>query len=98
MMRPQKWGVGFFLVCFLCLWFFGIGGAFAADPAPASNKKPPASTEPAPAGGASENPSIQIPQPIFDFGEVIEGAEIVHEFVIKNTGRAELVINQVRPG
>lgn len=98
MIRPQKWFVGLFLVCFLWLWCFGTGGALAADPAPSSIKKSPGSNGSTPPANPSENPSIQISQAVFDFGEVIEGGEIVHEFMVKNTGAGELLINQVRPG
>lgn len=41
---------------------------------------------------------IQIPEATFDFGEVVEGESVTHQFVVKNTGTDELQIAQVRPG
>lgn len=43
-------------------------------------------------------PSFQVVDPIHDFGEALEGSEVVHEFRIRNTGRGPLQIDQVRPG
>jgi hypothetical protein len=45
-----------------------------------------------------EAPKFQVEEPTHDFGEVLEGAEVEHEFVVKNTGNAVLQIEQVRPG
>jgi hypothetical protein len=50
------------------------------------------------AANVQDTPSIQVPESTFDFGEVMEGGEIVHDFVVKNTGKAVLQIEQVRPG
>lgn len=45
------------------------------------------------------------PQPVaefketnFDFGEVFEQAEYRHIFIVKNTGKADLLIESVKPG
>ena len=49
--------------------------------------------------GLSKNinvPQISINSPVFDFGEVNEGEKIEHTFVIKNTGKANLVINSAK--
>lgn len=43
-------------------------------------------------------PSIQVSNPVFDFGEVMEGSEVTHDFVVKNDGKGTLRIEQVRPG
>lgn len=45
-----------------------------------------------------DTPSIQVPDPNHHFGEVLEGAEVVHEFTVRNTGKAVLNIREVRPG
>jgi hypothetical protein len=42
--------------------------------------------------------SIQLPETSFDFGEAVEGSEVMHDFAVKNTGNATLQIQQVRPG
>jgi hypothetical protein len=49
-------------------------------------------------GTPQDAPVIQISEATYDFGEVPEGGELVHDFIVKNTGRTELRIEQVRPG
>jgi hypothetical protein len=43
-------------------------------------------------------PSILIEQRIFDAGDVWEGDMVTHSFIVKNTGKAELNISNVKPG
>lgn len=45
-----------------------------------------------------ESPTIKIPESTYDFGEIMEGGEVAHDFIVTNTGKAPLEINQVRPG
>ena len=47
---------------------------------------------------AAAGPVITVPVDRHDFGSVAEGAEVVHDFVIRNTGDAELVITRVTTG
>jgi hypothetical protein len=56
--------------------------------------------QPAPAGaGRSEaGASIFFPEKAFEFQPVIEGAKVVHDFVVMNKGSAPLLINNVRTG
>ena len=42
-------------------------------------------------------PSIQVKELVYDFGEVFEGAEVKHEFTVKNIGTAVLNIANVKP-
>jgi len=42
-------------------------------------------------------PVIQVSEQVFDFGEALEGAEVARDFKVKNAGKADLVIDQVRP-
>lgn len=42
-------------------------------------------------------PSLQVPAPDHDFGEVEEG-ELSHDYLIKNIGQGTLEILNVRPG
>jgi hypothetical protein len=35
---------------------------------------------------------------VFEFGSVIEGANLVHDFVVFNKGTAPLLINNVKTG
>lgn len=49
-------------------------------------------------GDATENqPSIEVPEPIHDFGKVIKGNIISHDFEIRNTGTEPLELRQVQP-
>ena len=41
-------------------------------------------------------PRIQAVNPVYDFGQVVEGTPVRHEFTVKNTGQAELIIGQVQ--
>jgi archaellum component FlaG (FlaF/FlaG flagellin family) len=43
-------------------------------------------------------PAIVIEQRIFDAGEVWEGDIVTHSFVVKNTGKGQLNITNVKPG
>ena len=43
-------------------------------------------------------PMLAVPQAEFNFGEVSEGKEYVHDFVIINRGVAVLDIKKVTPG
>ncbi len=43
-------------------------------------------------------PVITVPLDQYDFGSVAEGTEVVRDFVIGNTGDAELVITHVKTG
>ncbi len=48
------------------------------------------------AGG--NQPAIVIEQRMFDAGDVWEGETVTHSFIVKNTGKAELNISNVKPG
>ncbi len=57
----------------------------------------------APAAAAQEEPQPAMPEMIvvdalFDFGRVLEGTEVVHDFLVENRGSGDLAINQVRTG
>lgn len=43
-------------------------------------------------------PSLQVPAPDHDFGEIDEGELLSHDYLIKNTGLGTLEIYDVRPG
>lgn len=40
---------------------------------------------------------VLIPEPEFDFGTVTQGSKVVHDFVVKNVGTADLTIQRVIP-
>ncbi len=70
--------------CAACAW--------AADP-PAV-----APVEQASLSTQESAPAAQVVESSFDFGEVHEGKDYVHDFRIKNVGTAELSIKKVLPG
>lgn len=45
-----------------------------------------------------EVPMAKALAPQFEFTPVVEGKEVVHDFIIKNTGTALLEITNVKPG
>jgi len=45
-----------------------------------------------------EQPHLSIDMPEFDAGDVWEGEDIVHPFIVKNTGKALLEIKNVKAG
>lgn len=52
-----------------------------------------------PATASSQDaPVLEILDTVYDFGEINEDKEVAHEFVVRNRGKAELKINEVRPG
>src|SRR5262249_56136315 len=52
----------------------------------------------APRGGRADDgqPKLGIAQPVFDFGDVDQGAKVEHTFALTNTGDAELRIDHVK--
>ena len=50
---------------------------------------------PAPDG---PRPIIQLPSMAFNFGEIYHQESYVHAFTVKNTGNADLTIEDVKPG
>lgn len=43
-------------------------------------------------------PRLYIPQMRHDFGEVFETEIFSHDFVVRNRGKADLLIEKVKPG
>jgi hypothetical protein len=43
-------------------------------------------------------PSIFLPQLRHDFGQIFQQVMYEHDFVVKNRGKADLIIEQVKPG
>ena len=50
--------------------------------------------------GAQEDagPVAFFPQTLYEFSPVLDGAEVVHEFVVQNKGTATLSIERVKTG
>ncbi len=43
-------------------------------------------------------PIIDFPEITFSFSGVLEGTPVIHEYIVRNTGDAPLLINKVKPG
>lgn len=74
------------------LLFFALGVQFTS---------PVLAAQPQPAPGSLktvQGPSIELPKIEFNFGEASEAGEVVHDFVVRNSGKEELQIQQVSPG
>ncbi|MCP4691395.1 MAG: DUF1573 domain-containing protein [Desulfobacterales bacterium] len=54
----------------------------------------------APTGAAKDatGPAVYFPAKIFEFQPVLGGKEVVHDFVVRNKGDAELKIEKVKTG
>ena len=57
----------------------------------------------APVSGAAgqtpaKGPEAFLPENVYEFQPVLEGTQVVHEFVLKNKGEAPLNILQVKSG
>ena len=75
-------------------------------PNPDENKDKVIDVKPAPAPkdmekgvadiGDEKPPLVVLPEPVHEFGSILEGKEIVHDFVIRNEGEGELKIARVR--
>jgi len=75
----------------VCLFTPGRGTAAGNEPAPGAGSPGRTATSEARA-------SIRMDETTHNFGEAIEGAEVTHSFIVKNTGSDVLKIEQVRPG
>lgn len=47
---------------------------------------------------AEGSPVFTSPESAYEFSPVLEGTEVIHDFAIRNTGSAELVIDRVKTG
>lgn len=48
--------------------------------------------------GAGDAPALFFPEKVFEFAPVIDGASVVHDFVVINKGTVPLLIDNVRTG
>ena len=73
--------------------------AFRAARAPAAEATP---TSPVPASSlvvrpTRSGPVLTLLDPVYDWGSVVAGPEIVHTFHVRNDGDAPLVIRRAKP-
>ena len=47
---------------------------------------------------ATEGPDAVAVEPVFEFKPVLDGDEVVHDYVIQNKGSAELEVQRVQTG
>lgn len=78
-------------VCLLTLLIPGLN-ASAQTGSPVSGKPAVPAT-----GKAAPAPKISIAQPEFNFGEVKEGTDLSHTFILRNEGTAPLEVKSVAP-
>lgn len=52
----------------------------------------------APAGTTGDSPAVFFPEKVFEFAPVIDGANVLHDFVVFNKGTVPLLIDNVRTG
>lgn len=79
-----------FLLLFFILAFADLLYAAGQDPLPAG---------PQPGVGEVRSaPAIELAETSYDFGEVVDGNDYVHDFKVKNVGNAQLEIKKVLPG
>ena len=43
-------------------------------------------------------PSLQVPEPSFQFEPVVSGQDVNHDYIVYNKGTAELIITSVKTG
>jgi Protein of unknown function (DUF1573) len=73
-------------LAFLCISFY-FPPAFATTQSPVPKQQAPE---------AKAHPSMQVKDPDYNFGKIMEGSEIEHEFSVRNTGKKVLNIERVR--
>ncbi len=49
-------------------------------------------------GKEGPSPAAQLSEPVYKFDSILEGKEILHDFIVQNKGTAELDILKVQPG
>ena len=83
----KKAALAFTLLCIsTCL-----SPAFAATITPHGSKQPTADTV--------TQPVLQVKEPDYNFGEIMEGtAEVTHDFTVRNAGKEALKIERVSVG
>jgi hypothetical protein len=48
--------------------------------------------------GKDATPSVFFPESQYEFSPVLDGARVVHDFVIQNKGHATLTVDRVKTG
>jgi hypothetical protein len=88
----------FLMPILLVLLAMGIGTAAVAADSPDASATGSAVSGGQTAENGTPAPAAFAPEAIYEFDPVLDGEEIVHDFVIQNRGNAELNITKVRTG
>ena len=87
----------YILISFLLISF--LSACAASQPAPAPEPKPSSEENSAAATAVATGwPAAFVPEPVYEFGTVVDGSKIVHEFVIENQGEGPLRISDIVTG
>ena len=81
-------------IVFMSFFLVSLGCAHTTEPAREAVKKDTAVDSPATTG----TPAVDVPESYFNFGEVKEGNDYTHAFVIRNNGTGVLEVKKVVPG
>ena len=82
-----------------CLkWLFPVLVLLSCLFSPTAFEPPGHCSQQATSTALQERPDIEILEATFDFGDNVEGNEVVHDFRVKNVGREVLEIKKVTPG
>ena len=49
-------------------------------------------------GTTNGQPSVFLPKDNHEFSQVVEGTQVLHDFIVQNKGTADLNIKKVKPG
>ncbi len=82
------------IVCSILLLLVALGCAHTSETAKEAAKQDISVA----AAGATGVPALEVPESYYNFGEVNEETDYMHEFVIRNKGTGVLEIRKVVPG
>ncbi len=71
--------------------------ATAAE-APGQTMAKDSTTQTVPGKAVAEGPAIELPELSHEFDQVVDGTQVTHDFIIRNTGNGPLAINEVKTG
>lgn len=80
------------IFCFLLTPVFLLAFAQAGFSAKATDKTPAGVSD------AKAKPVIRVQELTYDFGQIQEGTEVSHDYIVKNEGNAALNIERVKVG
>ena len=76
------------------LWVLPVTAAGAPGQAMAKDS----TTQTVPGKAVDERPAIELPELSHEFEQVVDGTQVTHDFIIRNTGNGPLTINEVKTG